>query len=64
MRLISLKAAAAQLGIHTETLRRNVVQGRIPGAKLGGLWRFSPEILAKFIVNGGSRPKQANHHGS
>ena len=64
MRLISLKAAAAQLGIHTETLRRNVVQGRIPGAKLGGLWKFSPEILAKFIVNGGSCQREDNHHGS
>jgi excisionase family DNA binding protein len=35
-RFISLPDAAAMLGVHTDTLRRFISEGRIPGYRLAG----------------------------
>ncbi len=34
---------ASILGVHVETVRRQAREGRLPGYKVGRLWRFASE---------------------
>ena len=47
---ISVRAAARQLGIHEESLRRLLRLGSPPGEKIGGQWFISKEQLALFAA--------------
>jgi excisionase family DNA binding protein len=47
---ISVRAAAKQLGIHEESLRRLLRMGSPPGEKVGGQWFISKEQLALFAA--------------
>ena len=47
---ISVHAAAKQLGIHEESLRRLLRLGSPPGEKIGGQWFIPKEQLALFAA--------------
>ena len=47
---ISVRAAAKQLGIHEESLRRLLRIGSISAEKVGGQWFISREQLALFAA--------------
>ena len=48
-RLLSLKDAAARLGVSTWTVRRWALQGRIESAKLGGRRLIPERTIARMI---------------
>ena len=50
MEVLNLKEAADLLRITTRTLRDLVNQGQVPGAKVGGSWRFSRALLMKQLA--------------
>lgn len=45
---VSVRAAASQLGIHEESLRRLLRMGSLNGQKIGGQWFISKEQLSLF----------------
>ena len=49
MSTLTLDEAARFLNIHTETLRRKVTAGEIPGAKIGRSWVFIESDLESYI---------------
>lgn len=50
--ILSLRAAAALLGLHPNTVRDQVRRGIIPGAKVGRGWRFLEADLVAWIRSG------------
>ena len=56
-RILTRKEAARMLRVHPETLRRNARRGKIPGALVGGVWRFSEDELMGLVENG-DRPQE------
>jgi excisionase family DNA binding protein len=43
--LINVDRAAELLGIHPKTVKRLAASGRIPGMRIGKLWRFRESVL-------------------
>lgn len=52
-RYLTPEDVAALVGMHVETVRKMCRQGRIPGAKVGREWRFSPAVLERWMEAGG-----------
>jgi excisionase family DNA binding protein len=50
--VLDLVEAAAYLRLNPEALRRMLVRGEIPGAKLGGRWRISRDQLIAVLAGG------------
>ena len=49
--LLTARELADYLGIHRETVYSLTHDGRIPGHKVGGVWRYDPaEVLAALSV--------------
>ena len=44
-RLLTAEEVAEWVGMHPESIRRSAREGRLPGRKVGGEWRFRPEDL-------------------
>ena len=51
-RLLTLKQAAARLGVHPNTLRTHVRRGIVPGAKIGDVRRVHSHSVALGQVRG------------
>lgn len=49
---LSLRAAAALLGVHPNTVRAQVRRGILPGTKVGRSWRFLDADLVAWIRSG------------
>ena len=47
--LWTLQEVAEYLGLHVMTVYKLTREGQIPAAKLGGQWRFVPEVLHKWL---------------
>ena len=45
--LLSVEDVAAGIGRHPEVVRRQARAGRLPAEKIGRVWFFRPEALAK-----------------
>lgn len=54
--VLTMKQAAAFLGIHEQTGYVLARAGRIPGQKVGGQWRFSRTTLDKWLQGGWRGP--------
>ena len=50
--IMTLKEAALMLRVTTRTLRDHATTGKVPGAKVGGGWRFSRALLMKHLEGG------------
>lgn len=48
-KMMTPKEAAAYLQVHFKTLIKWAEEGKVPGRKLGSLWRFSPSVLEAFL---------------
>ena len=48
-RLIKPDEAAYRLGVSTLTIKKWLRTGKIPGVKVGSLWRIDESDLEKFI---------------
>jgi excisionase family DNA binding protein len=47
--VLSIRQAAAYLGITPDTLYKHVGEGTVPGFKIGNRWRFKKSILDTWI---------------
>ncbi len=56
--VLTLDEAAAYLRVHPRTLRTKASQGKIPGAKIGRVWRFHRRQLEEWLLRGGARGAQ------
>lgn len=48
-RTITISAAAAQLGVHPETLRRAIRAGKMACYRMGGCVRLAPEHIDAYL---------------
>ena len=48
--VMTVSEVAAYLKIAESTVYRLVKEGRLPGRKVGGAWRFSRQELEKWLV--------------
>ncbi len=53
--VMTLDEAAAYLRVHPRTLRMKASEGKIPGAKIGRVWRFHRQQLETWLLQGGVR---------
>lgn len=49
MQIMTAQEAADYLRVALDTVRRLVSQGKIPGRKVGGQWRFDKKHLDKWM---------------
>ena len=54
--VLTTHEASEFLKIHEKTVCRLARDGRIPGNKIGGEWRFMKSDLVRWIRTGGRRP--------
>ncbi|MGA2673716.1 MAG: helix-turn-helix domain-containing protein [Terracidiphilus sp.] len=47
--VLTLDEAAMLLRCHPVTVKRQAILGKIPGKKLGSLWRFSRQRLMEWL---------------
>ena len=47
--LLDIPAVAIACGVSAKTVRRWIVSGELPAAKLGGQWRVRPRDLDDFV---------------
>jgi excisionase family DNA binding protein len=58
--LIDAAEAADLLKVHPKTVKRMAAQGRLPGLRIGRLWRFRASELddwMRICLNSGSHPR-------
>lgn len=48
MQDLSIYDLAAQMKIHPDTLRREIIRGRLGGYKAGSKWRFTQEDVDRY----------------
>lgn len=48
---LNIEEVADHFGVNTTTVYRLAQQGKLPGFKLGGQWRFSPNMLENWVVD-------------
>ena len=52
---LTIRDVAQELGLHTETVRRLLSLGELPGYKVGRHWRMTRGALDGFKENGGAK---------
>ncbi len=55
--ILTIKEVAAYLKLNEKTAYRLVLDGKIPGFKVGGSWRFHRDVIEKWTRE---QQKQAN----
>lgn len=50
--ILTTKEAADFLRIHEKTMCRLAREGKVPGNRIGGKWRFIKDDLVQWIKNG------------
>ena len=58
-RVLTLSKAAKFLQAHPDWVRKEAKAGRLPGRKMGRLWKFIEEDLVVWLRSGYSEPRQA-----
>ncbi len=48
---LSVEEVASRFGVNVTTVYRLVQKGALPAFKLGGQWRFSPEMLESWVAD-------------
>ena len=48
-KLLSVREVSKKLGVGVRTIYREVNEGKIPGFKFGGQWRFDPEVIEEWL---------------
>ena len=47
--IMTLREVAKYLGLHVMTVSKLTREGRVPGAKIGGQWRFKRDVLEEWL---------------
>lgn len=58
-RVLTLSKAAEFLQAHPDWVRKEAKAGRLPGRKMGRLWKFIEEDLVVWLRSGYKDPRQA-----
>ncbi len=53
---VTVRDAAERLGIHPESLRRLIRQGRLPAKKFANAWLVERDVLEQFANHYDGRP--------
>ncbi|WGO98348.1 helix-turn-helix domain-containing protein [Saccharophagus degradans] len=56
--ILTLKEVAAYLKLADKTAYKLAADGKLPGFKVGGSWRFKREDIERWIEEGKSRGKK------
>jgi len=48
-KMLTIKEVAELMGVHERTIYRLANEGKMPGFKFGGTWRFDPETIKQWI---------------
>ena len=48
---LSVEDVALRFGVNATTVYRLVQRGALPAFKLGGQWRFSPQMLDSWVAD-------------
>ncbi len=48
---LNIEEVASRFGVTPSTVYRLVQQGKLPGFKIGGQWRFSEHSLKSWVVD-------------
>jgi len=48
-RMLTVNEVADRVGLHMETIRRYIREGKLPASKFGRVWRVAEEDLKVFI---------------
>jgi excisionase family DNA binding protein len=59
-RVKTVKEIAEELQVHRITIYRLLKSGKIPGFKIGRVWRFDSDQVREWLRQGGRSPSQ--HH--
>jgi excisionase family DNA binding protein len=59
--VLTTREAASFLKVHEKTLCRLARQGKIPGNKIGGEWRFMKNDLVRWIQSGAIQMSVSAH---
>ena len=60
LRLLKPEEVADRLGVSTLTIKKWLRNGKLPGVKVGHLWRIDEADLEKFIEAGKGNSKRKN----
>ncbi|MBC8386989.1 MAG: helix-turn-helix domain-containing protein [Actinobacteria bacterium] len=55
--IMTIKDLSLYLKINEKTIYKLAKQGKLPGIKIGGMWRFKKEVLDNWIMNAGKQIK-------
>lgn len=54
--LLTVDELANYLQLRPETIRAMARRGELPALKVGRMWRFDPDLIAKWVENGMRKP--------
>ena len=55
--IMTIKDISLYLKINEKTVYKLAKQGKLPGVKIGGMWRFKKEAIDNWIINAGKQIK-------
>ena len=55
--IMTTQEVAKYLKLHEITISKLVKEGKIPGVRIGRVWRFDKETIDKWISSGGKNIK-------
>jgi len=53
--IMTIKDLSLYLKINEKTIYKLAKQGKLPGVKIGGMWRFKKEAIDNWIMNAGKQ---------
>lgn len=56
-RIMTAKEVAEYLKLHEITICKYAAEGKIPGIRIGRVWRFDKDKIDEWIVNGSKMQK-------
>jgi len=53
--IMTIKDLSSYLKINEKTIYKLAKQGKLPGVKIGGMWRFKKEAIDNWMMNTGKQ---------
>ena len=57
--IMTMRELAKYLKLHEITICKSAAEGKLPGVRIGRVWRFDKEVIDKWIAEGTSRANKA-----
>jgi len=59
--IMTMKDLSHCLKINEKTIYKLAKQGKLPGVKIGGMWRFKKEAIDNWMMNAGKQSVEAKN---